>query len=333
MPLDPHLRRLLDALSMGETRDWTAVDVRQRREAFRGLMQLSETGSRVAAIEDRMIPAPTGLVAIRVYTPLNAALESLPGLVYLHGGGLVCGNLDTHDALCRTLCAETGCRLIAVDYRLAPEHPFPAAVQDAHAATIWVSEHADRLGLDPARIAIAGDSAGATLVAVVCQLVTKNRPASLALQLLLCPVLDWALEGASQREFGQGYLLDNHTMAQELAWYLPAGHDPKHPHVSPLRATDVGGQPPTHIHTAEYDPLREDGRAYAEKLRSAGVEVDHTCHDGMIHLFYGLGRVVPYARAVHRQIGADIRAALSSGRSRIDRPSRVHDTRRGRTVS
>lgn len=310
MSLDPHVRRLIDMLALAQGRDAADDDVLRRREAFRGLMRLSETGSRVESVEDRAVPGPAGPLAIRIYTPLHASRDAMPGLVFLHGGGLVCGDLDTHDALCRSLCDATGCRLIAVDYRLAPEHRFPAAVQDAQAATVWIVEHADELGLDARRIAIAGDSAGATLAAVVCQHVARTHGGALALQLLLCPILDWAGETVSRRDFARGYLLDGDAMARELANYLPAGCDARHPHVSPLHAADLGGQPPAYIHTAGFDPLRDEGHAYAERLRAAGVEVHHTCHDGMVHLFYGFGRAVPYARAAHRQIGAEVRAAL-----------------------
>lgn len=295
-------------------------DLRQRREAFRDLMRLSQAGSPVLDVADRTLPGPAGPLAVRVYTPAHSLPDAtLPGLLYLHGGGFVCGDLDTHDALCRNLCDSSGCRLVAVDYRRAPEHPFPAAVEDAYAATAWMIGQAHALRLDPARIAIAGDSAGATLAAVVCQRVSRTHPRALALQLLLCPILDWSLawsrdgmeDSNSRRQFGRGYLLDRDAIARELACYLAAGHDPRDPRVSPLRAADLGGQPPTHIHTAEYDPLRDDGRAYAERLRAASVAVSHTCHAGMIHLFYGFGRLVPYARAALGRIGGDVRAALA----------------------
>jgi acetyl esterase len=312
MPLDPHVSRLVHTLSLKPARDAGVPDLSRRREAFSGLMQLSKTESRVASVEDRVVPGAGCPLPVRIYTPIADSNHALPGLIYFHGGGFVCGDLDTYDGLCRTICDETGCRLIAVEYRLAPEHPFPAAVQDGHAATVWVIDHADGLGLDPARIGIAGDSAGATLAAVVCQLMARDHAGSLTLQLLLCPILDWAMDADALQDFGQGYLLDANIMAQDLAWYLAAGLDPRHPHVSPLRGRNLAGQPRAYIHTAEFDPLRNQGRAYAEKLRSSGVQVGHTCHRGMIHLFYALGRAVPYARSVHRKIGEDIRAASAS---------------------
>jgi acetyl esterase/lipase len=315
LPLDPHVRRVVDTLSLTQARAPAAVGLERRRAAFRGLMRLSETGSPVAGVEDRTLPGPAGPLAIRVYTPRDAPPGALPGVVYVHGGGFVCGDLDAYDALCRTLCDETGCRLIAVEYRLAPEHPFPAAVDDVHAATRWVLDHADALGLDPARIAIAGDSAGATLVAVACQLLAATHAGALAFQVLLCPILDWAGETASRLEFARGYLLDRGVIAEDLACYLAGGGDALHPRVSPLRAADLSGQPPAYIHTAEFDPARDEGGAYADRLRRAGVAAHHTLHRGMVHLFYGFGRLVPYARVAHRQIGAQVRAAFAWGGS------------------
>jgi len=308
-PLDPHVGRLLDTLALGRPRDGVP-EVAARRAAFARLMGLSQVGARVAATADRAVAGPAGAVAVRIYTPRDVTDGLLPGLVYLHGGGLVCGDLETHDAFSRTLCEATGCRLIAVDYRRAPEHPFPAAVQDAHAATMWAIAHAAELGLDPRRIGIAGDSAGATLAAAVCQLIAPAHPGALAVQLLLCPILDWTTETPSRRSFAQGYLLDRAMMARELQEYVGGG-DVAHPHVSPLRAVGLSGQPPAHIHTAQYDPLRDEGHAYAARLRQAGVAVQATCHDGMVHMFYALGRAVPYARAAHRQIGAGIREAFA----------------------
>jgi acetyl esterase/lipase len=323
MPLDPHVRRLVGALSLGAASlgaaspgaegDAPLPSMAQRRDAFRGLMRFSDVGAQVAGAEDGELPGPAGPLRMRIYTPADADPDAglLPGLVFFHGGGLVAGGLDTHDALCRSLCNETGCRLIAVDYRLAPEHVFPAAVEDAYAATVWVFGQAAALGVDPQRIVVAGDSAGGTLAAVVCQRFARLPGPGPAVQLLLCPILDWSGETESRRDLGQGYLLDRALMRQELACYLGTHRQVEHPEVSPLRASDIGRPPRTYIHTAEFDPLRDEGHAYAEKLRSAGGEIHHTCHPGMVHLFYGLGRVVPYAREAHRRIGAEIRAALA----------------------
>jgi acetyl esterase/lipase len=305
MPVDPHVRRLLRTLALAETSGAPPAGLAQRRESFAGLMRLGGIGASVAHIETLALPGP---LALRVYTP---SAESGAGLLFLHGGGFVCGGLDTHDSLCRGLCAESGSRVMAVDYRLAPEHPFPAALQDAQAAMLWVLDHAAELGLDPARIGIAGDSAGATLATVAAGLVARARPGALALQVLLCPILDFAAETDSRLRFGRGFLLDSDAMAAELACYLPPGQDARDARISPLRAENVSGLPPALIHTAECDPLRDEGAAYADRLRLAGIAVRHTCHPGMIHMFYALGGLVPHARVAVAQIGAEVRAALA----------------------
>ncbi|HVY14541.1 MAG TPA: alpha/beta hydrolase [Rhodopila sp.] len=301
MPLDPHIKRLLRTLSVAGT--VADPGITQRRDAFRGLMRLSEIGSQVGAIEQRDL---AGGVTIRLYAPRNADSGRLPALVYFHGGGFICGDLDTHDPFCRTLCEVTESRIVSVLYRQPPEHRFPAALDDALAAAGWVIDHAEEIAVDPTRIGIAGDSAGGTLAAAVCSHVARTRPGVLALQLLLCPILEANADTVSRREMGQGYLVETRGLAEEMAHYLPPGTDPLHPDISPLRQPELRHLPPTVIHTAEFDPLKDEGAAYAERLRQAGVDVRYTCHPGMVHLFYAFGRVVPYARQAHRQIGAEV---------------------------
>ena len=261
---------------------------------------------------------------IRIYTPVAAAAEPLAGLIYFHGGGWVFGNLDTHDGICRTLANEAACRVIAVDYRLAPEHAFPAAVDDSYAATTWIAQNASRLGIDPNRIAIGGDSAGGNLAAVVCQRAKSAGP-RLALQVLFCPVMDMSVDTPSRRALSAGYFLDQSMIDWSLKMYCPGGIDLGDPEISPLRAADFAGLPPAHIHTAEFDPLRDEGKAYADELARAGVAVRYMCHEGMIHHFYGMGGFIPYARTRHEggrrrdQSGARI-ARAPNGRARRRRP-------------
>ena len=197
MPLDPHAKRLLDMLAVSGSVDLVRLSVNDRRDLFRKLMSLSARNVPIGRVEDRTLPGPGGLIKIRVYTPIATFGDRLPGLVYFHGGGLVAGSLDTHDSVCRTLANETGCRLISVDYRLAPEHKFPAAVMDGYAAAIWSVEHVAELGIDRDRIAVAGDSAGATLAAIVCQLARRAQRVRFVAQLLLCPITDFAAEAES----------------------------------------------------------------------------------------------------------------------------------------
>jgi acetyl esterase len=310
MPLDPHAKRLLDMLAMTGSVDALRLSVNDRRDLFRKLMSLSVSDAPIGRIQDRALPGPGGPINIRVYTPIAPLADRLPGLVYFHGGGLVAGSLDTHDSVCRTLANETGCRLISVDYRLAPEHKFPAAVMDGYAATIWAVEHVAELGIDRDRIAVAGDSAGATLAAIVCQMARRVQRVHLAAQLLLCPITDFAAEVESRSDFSEGYLLDKAMMNRDREHYLPAGADPTDPRISPLRASDLSGLPPAYIHTAEFDPLLDEGRAYADRLLRAGVKVNYTCHVGMIHLFYGMANAIPYARTALKRIGSELRAAL-----------------------
>jgi acetyl esterase/lipase len=286
------------------------MTVEGRRQAFGKLMSLSERDVTIGAVYDRMLTGPNGPISIRLYTPTEIISDQMPGLVYFHGGGLVAGSLDTQEGLCRTLANETGFMVISVDYRLAPEHKFPVAIMDSYAATIWAVEHAVELGINRNRIAVCGDSAGGTLAIVVCQLCKRAQGVKLAAQLLLCPITDFAAETRSRSSFAEGYLLDKATMDRDLEDYIPVGLDRTDPRISPLRAADFNGLPPAYIHTAEFDPLCDEGKAYADLLAVAGVEVKYTCHLGMIHLFYAMTSVIPYARIAIKRIGADMRAAL-----------------------
>jgi acetyl esterase len=320
MPLDPHASRLLAMLAAAGAGDAADGTIGERRRAFTALMRLSTTAVEVGSVEDRAIPGPCGPIGLRFYTPIGAGRNRLAGLVYFHGGGLVAGDLSTHDSLCRSLVNACGCRVIAVDYRLAPEHKFPAAVVDCYHAATWALSRATTLGIDPARLAVGGDSAGGTLAAIVCQMARERRGALFALQLLLCPILDFTAAADSRRTLGKGYLLDQATMDRDIAQYVPPGVDLAHPRISPLRARELDGLPPAFIHTAEFDPLRDEGRGYASRLKQAGVHVSYTNHPGMIHLFYGLSGVIPYARTALKAIGAELAVALArSGASFGDR--------------
>ena len=223
---------------------------------------------------------------------------------------MVGGSIETHDLVAAALAQTTGCRLVSVDYRLAPEHKFPAAIEDAVAATRWVSEQASSLGIDPARLVVGGDSAGATLAAVVCQESMRNGGPAISAQCLICPVLDFEDTSPSREAFAENHLLEMATLEADLALYLPAGVERGDPRISPLRATKFAGLPTAIIHTAEFDPMRDEGNAYAGKLVAAGVEVEHVCHDGMIHNFHAMGAILPQGRLVLHQIGEQVRRAL-----------------------
>ncbi len=287
------------------------LSLQERREGLQKLMRLAGGVPAGVGTVDRHVPGPGGALPIRVSSPRGADHDAASaGILFFHGGGFVAGSVDTHHGLCCALAHESGARVISVDYRLAPEHKFPAAVHDGCAAAAWLLRHAAELGVDRERIAIAGDSAGATLAAVACRQV-HGRDGKFAAQLLLCPITDFAEEAASRCELAEGYVVDRATVEHDLRLYLPDGHDRRDPRVSPLHAADLTGLPRTFVHTAEFDPMRDEGLAYAHRLAGSGVPVSHTCHAGMIHLFYGMTGVVPYARDALRAVGAQMRAALS----------------------
>jgi acetyl esterase len=310
MPLDASIERLLGKLTaVSATR--TELTVAERRSGLEQLLALGAESVPVAEVQARTLPGAEGALPARVYTPHRTAGTRLPGLLYFHGGGLVAGSLQSHDAVCRALASATGCRLVALEYRLAPEHPFPAALMDGLAALGWMAAHAADLGLDAERIGVAGDSAGATLAAALCQIAPRIGHAPIALQLLLCPILDITGAYASRREFARGYLLEQAILEHDLKYYLRPGDDAADPRVSPLRCPDLSGLPPACIHTAECDPMRDEGAAYAQRLEAAGVPVSYRCHSGMIHLFYGLGALVPYVARAYELIGSDVRGMLA----------------------
>jgi acetyl esterase len=312
VPLDPRVKRFLDVLAAGKPPNILETTVEERRLGLIELMKLSGPETAVGGVEDRTLPGPTGPLAIRIYTPVDPKTGLLAGLIYFHGGGLVAGSVQTHDSIARRLANAGACRVISVDYSLAPEHPFPAALEEALAAVTHIGAHAASYGIDGARLGVCGDSAGATLAAATVQAVARIGAPPLALQLLICPILDYSRSTLSRRELASGYLVDEATLEHDLLHYAAPGSDPADPRISPLRADNVAGLPLTLIHTAEFDPLRDEGRDYFERLTRAHIEVSYTCHPGMIHLFYGLGAVIPYARTAFEQIGGEIRAALGN---------------------
>jgi acetyl esterase len=309
MPLDPLAKRLLAMMAMASTGERARPTTDERRQSLVKLMQFARSDAMVTTI-DGVLPGPAGDLSYRLYTPARNEDEHLPGFVFFHGGGMVAGSIDSHDRIAAALAEATGCRLISVGYRLAPEHQFPAAVEDAIAATEFVSRHAASLGIDAAKLVVGGDSAGATLAAVVCQHALRSGAPAILAQCLICPVLDFEEASPSREEFAENYLIDRLTLEADLADYLPEEIDPADPRVSPLRATRLTGLPAAIIHTAEFDPMRDEGNAYASKLLAAGVNVEHICHDGMIHNFHAMGAFLPQARLVLLQIGEQIRRTL-----------------------
>ena len=312
MTLDPAAKRFLEMVGAASAPEIACLSPAEMRERFRRLMLLvGPKSAPIGRIDDGELPGAAGPIPFRSYTPSENLDGCLPGLVYFHGGGGVFGSIETHDGLCRMLANASGCRVISIGYRLAPEHPFPAAFEDSYAAVEWVFARASTLEIDPARIGVAGDSAGGGLAAAVCQRASQEGGPTIALQLLLCPVLDLASKSQSRRDLATGYFLDQATLDWMIKHYCLRDLDLTDPRLSPLRAKEFSGQPPTHVHTAEFDPLRCEGRAYADRLERAGVDVRYTCHTGMIHHFYGMAGVIPFAHIAMNALGADIRKALA----------------------
>ena len=308
MPLDPLAKRLLTMMAAAAPAERRRPTTSERRQSLAKLMQFARSDAADVSATDDALPGPGGDIAYRLYAPESDGAPA-PGFIFFHGGGMVAGSIETHDRVASALAEATGCRLISVDYRLAPEHKFPAAIEDAIAATEFIARNADNLGIDAERLVIGGDSAGATLAAVVCQHALRHGPALVA-QCLICPVLDFEETSPSRETFAENHLIDRLTLEADLADYLPEGTDPSDVRISPLRALHVAGLPTAIIHTAEFDPMRDEGNAYARKLLAAGVTVEHVCHDGMIHNFHAMSAVLPQAKLILSQIGEQVRRAV-----------------------
>jgi acetyl esterase len=307
MALDPQAKAMLDL--MPAMPDFNTLDLAVVRAGMAaGTLNTGEPEA-VAKIENRTIPGPAGQIPVRVYTPSGAGPH--PGLVFFHGGGFVLCNLDTHDGTCRSLANGAGCVVVSVDYRLAPEHRYPAAPEDCYAATQWVAKNGSELGIDVARIAVAGDSAGGNLSAVTALIARDRGGPALRFQLMIYPVTDFAFDTPSYRENGEGYFLTGGMMGWFRDKYLA---DPKHAlesYAAPLRAQNLANLPPGLCITAEYDPLRDEGEAYAERLREAGVDCRTTRYPGMFHGFFGMTAQLDKAREAVAEASAALRAALA----------------------
>ena len=314
MPLDPTAKRFLTMMAAASPAARTRPTTTERRLSLAKLMQFARGEAANVTATDGTLPGPAGGLRYRLYAPTNQDDRALPGFVFFHGGGMVAGSIETHDRVAAALSDATSCRLISVDYRLAPEHKFPAAVEDAIAATEFVARNAASLGIDATRLVVGGDSAGATLAAVVCQYAPRQAGLGLAIaaQCLICPVLDFEEISPSREEFAEDHLIHRTTLEADLADYLPEGADTADVRISPLRALNLKGLPTAIIHTAEFDPVRDEGNAYARKLLAAGVNVEHVCHNGMIHNFHAMSAVLPQARLVLSQIGEQVRRAVAA---------------------
>lgn len=313
MPLDPKVAALIAAMQetfppVDMTKSGTQV--RQEIKAA-GAQVLPHTAEEVGGVEDREIPGPYGPIPVRHYRPLQPAAEPLPLVVFFHGGGFVVCDLDSHDGVCRALANASGCAVVAVDYRLAPEHQFPMPVEDAYAATCWLADNAASLGCDPSRVAVVGDSAGGNVATVVAMMARDRGGPELALQALVYPMLDHANTTASHQQNGSGeYGLRSEEVMYYWGQYLADPADGANPYASPVRARDHSGMARCLVVTAEFDPLRDEGEAYAEQLRAAGVPVRLRRYPGMIHSFFSFLGVLDEAAELRDELAAELRDAF-----------------------
>jgi acetyl esterase len=305
MPVHPEAQQLLDALRAAGMPPFEAMTVPQAREAAKGFLDLQGEPENIA-VDNRTIPGPAGDLPVRIYTPDGSA--GRPLLVYFHGGGWVIGDLETVDKPLRSLALRSGVVVLSVDYRLAPEHVYPAAFDDSYAATVWAAQHAAELGADPAQVVVGGDSAGGNLAAAVALAARDRGGPQLAGQLLIYPVTDFDFTTRSYVDNGEGYLLQRATMQWFWAHYLGAADLGKDPYAAPLRADNLVGLPPAFVMTCEFDPLRDEGEAYAARLRDAGVAVSARRYDGMLHGFLWTLGATPSGAVAFDDLSAALRA-------------------------
>ncbi|QMU75752.1 alpha/beta hydrolase [Streptacidiphilus sp. PB12-B1b] len=319
MAFDPQFHALYTARAAHDVRPLYTMTLDEARAADLAAIQADAgTPEPVGAVADRTIPGPQGPLPIRVYRPNSAAPEPDPGsgrlpvLVYFFGGGWTLGSLDTSDAICRSLTNAAGCLTVAVGYRLAPEAKFPAAVHDCFAAVRWIADHADELGADPARIAVGGDSAGGNLSAAVTLMARDAGGPALAAQLLVYPNTDHLADTASRRENTDPLLFNDKSVQWYWDNYLTDPADGADPLASPLRAADHSGLPPALVITAEYDPLRDEGEAYAQRLRESGVLVEQTRYQGVPHGFFAMSGTLDAGRSALSQAASYLRNAFAA---------------------
>jgi acetyl esterase len=309
MPLDPQVQSLLDQFAAPGQAPLNEIPVEEGRQVALLLATFDGEPEAVDTVEDRAVPGPGGEIPVRVYRP--ARTDPLPVVAWFHAGGAVVGDLETADRTCRKLANRSGALIVSVDYRRAPEHRFPAAVNDCWTVTRWIADHASELGGDPHRLAVGGDSVGGGFAAAVAQRAAREGAPALRHQLLVCPFLDMTLQHPSMDEYADGYLVTKVLIGWFADHYLGPDGDPTDLRASPLLAPGPTGCAPATIVTAEFDPARDEAIEYAKKLTGDGVPVVVDHYDGMIHIFFALGGVVDRAEeAMTRSAGA-LRAALA----------------------
>jgi acetyl esterase len=309
--LDPQVQAIVRMSEVLGHSEWARLGVARARRAMDASSQILQPRPRGAlSVHDEVIRVKGGAVRARVYKPAERSGDSaLPVVVFYHGGGFVLGSLRSHDGECRAISLGVGALVIAVDYRLAPEHKFPTAVDDGVAAYLWAAENAASLGGDPQRMAVMGDSAGGNIAAVVARDL-REHPRRPVFQLLVYPATDFTRSMPSHRHFEKGFFLTKASIDWFMANYLRGPEDRTHPRGSPLLTEDHVGLPPALVVTAGFDPLRDEGRAYADAMRASGVPVEHRCHEGLVHGFFSMTEGIDAARVALDDMIAALRAAL-----------------------
>jgi acetyl esterase len=308
MALDPQARAVLDQMAETGAPPINKLSVNEARQASEALAAMQGLPEPVGSIENRTLLGPGGDIPVRIYVPFGKG--PFPVLIYFHGGGWVIGDIESSDGLCRILTNAAECIVVSVDYRLAPEHPFPAAVDDAYHATLWAATNGSSFGGDSSRIAVCGDSAGGNLAAVVAQIARDRGNPAICFQLLIYPATDAACDTPSYSENAEGYFLTKDTMQWFWNHYVRNEADRNHPCASPLRASNLAGLPAALVITAEFDPLRDEGERYAERMSAAGTPVQLTRYDGMIHGFFSMSAIIDQGRTAIRQSVAALLTAF-----------------------
>ena len=308
MPLDPQAQAVMDQMeALGLSPNHTVSPVEAREN---GKSRPRAPGPEVAKVENRTVPGVGPDIPVRIYTPSGNG--PFPALGWFHGGGWVVGDLDTADATARQLTVEAGCVVVSVDYRLAPESKFPAAADDCYSATQWIAQNAAAINVDPARIAVGGDSAGGNLAAVVSLMAKDRGGPPLVFQVLVYPVTAWDFDTGSYRQNAEGYMLTTDAMKWYWNQYLSSEADAANPYAAPMVAKDLTGLPPALTITAEFDPLRDEGEAYGQRLQAAGVTATNSRYDGMIHGFFGMFAVVDKGKQAVSEASTALKQAFGA---------------------
>jgi len=313
MPLHPILQEIVNQTKAANLPPQSEESLQKTRGAYARLRLLAGDPPVMAKIVNRLISSSQGSIAIRLYYPIEK--EIFPVLVYFHPGGFVKGDIDCHDTICRDIANLAECVVVSVNYRLAPEYKFPSPIEDGYTALKYLKEHADDLQIDKNRIAIGGENSGGNIAAVLTHFVKEKGDLHFVLQVLIYPQTDYTFQSPSHKEFAKGFLLEEESLHWYADQYIPKGVDRKTPYLSPLWATDFTFLPPALIITAEYDPLRDEAEAYADKLKQAGIKVILHRYKEVTHGFFQMGGILNIAAQAMEEVAESLKLAFRSKRA------------------